>query len=55
MTHERIERVSVWWPASGVRTVYTDVPLDAFIKITEGAPDFERLSHETIRFELGGH
>ena len=46
----RIARLVLWWPASDTHSEYRDVPLDAMIAITEGAPGFERLEHEAIHF-----
>lgn len=33
---ESIESVEVWWPASGTRQRFEDVPLDTAIEIVEG-------------------
>lgn len=32
-----IARVEVWWPASGIRQVLTDVPMDTDVEIVEGS------------------
>ncbi len=37
---ESIESIEVWWPASGTRRTFVDVPLDAAIEIVEGDDRF---------------
>jgi hypothetical protein len=44
-----IVSLEVTWPRSGERAVYTDVPLDAMIRVTEGQAELERLPMKTIR------
>ena len=39
----------VTWPRSGRHTIYTDVPLDVMIRLTEGQAEFERVPMKTIR------
>ena len=36
----RVERLEVYWPASGDTQVFTGVPMDVFLEIEEGDPDF---------------
>jgi len=40
---ERIDRMEVWWPASGVRSVYEDVPTNSLVRVREGADSVEKL------------
>jgi len=47
-----IERVEVWWPASGVRQAVDGVELDTWIEVIEGAAEARVL--ELRRMELGG-
>jgi hypothetical protein len=43
-----IEKIEVYWPVSGQRQVFTDVPVNAMIRITEGHAAFERLDCSAI-------
>jgi len=45
----RIESLEVLWPASGKRTVYRDVPLDAFLLAREDRPTLERIPVTPVR------
>ncbi len=45
-----IERVEIVWPRSGARQVLRDVPLDAFLSVTEGAESFERVELPRLSF-----
>jgi hypothetical protein len=47
----RIVRLEVAWPASGTVDTFTDVPLDAAIRVTEGE-GWERMDYR--RVDLGG-
>ena len=38
---KRIKRIEVWWPASGLRQVFEDVPLDRLVRIREGGQEPE--------------
>ena len=49
----RVERLEVYWPASGDTQVFTGVPMDAFLEIEEGNPDFRVVSPP--RLSLGEH
>jgi VCBS repeat protein/ASPIC/UnbV protein len=42
----RIERLEVVWPTSGERSVFTTVPMDALVRVTEDSAELERLAHE---------
>ena len=37
----RIEELEVFWPASGLTQTFTDLPVNRFIRITEGEPAYE--------------
>ena len=45
-----IERIEVWWPVSKTTQVFENVPLDAVIRVTEGADEFERV--QPLRFSF---
>ncbi len=45
-----IRSLEIWWPATGQRQMVEDVPLDSFIRITEGAAGFERLAPPSFTF-----
>ena len=46
----RIVRLKVRWPVSKTTQVFRDVPLDAMVRITEGAETLERLPLPTFQF-----
>ncbi len=48
---DRIERLEIDWPTSGVKQVFEDVPIDSLIQITEGRQTIETLPLQ--RFQLG--
>ena len=45
-------RLEVWWPSSGTRQEFRDLPMDRFVRIVEGAADYEVLELPCAR--LGG-
>jgi len=47
----RIRELRAWWPASGERQVFTDVPLDAHIEITEGQSRLRLLEIRRVPLE----
>ncbi len=47
---ERIELLEIWWPATGARQVFRDVPADQFIEVTEFETSYRPLERETLRF-----
>ena len=51
-TAERVEELEVWWPASGIRQRFQNLPVDRFIEVTEGASDYKTLERKAIK--LGG-
>ncbi|HVS66296.1 MAG TPA: CRTAC1 family protein [Thermoanaerobaculia bacterium] len=40
---ERISRLEVYWPTSDLAQRFEDVPLDAFVRVTEGSEELELL------------
>jgi hypothetical protein len=46
----RIARLEIRWPRTPEPQVFTEVPLDAFVRATEGAGELERLERERTRF-----
>jgi hypothetical protein len=44
----RIDRLTVWWPASDTRQVFKNVAADGFLRITEGAASLERLDRPAM-------
>jgi hypothetical protein len=46
-----VRSLEVWWPASGTRQAFSEVPLDGFVRITEGRAELERL--HPARIDLG--
>ena len=46
----RIKRLEIFWPTSGERQVFEDVPLDASLRVTEGQADFETLELRSFSF-----
>ena len=45
---ERIERLSVWWPTSGIRQVFEDVTADRFLEIREGSDELVELPRRVV-------
>ena len=45
-----ISKLEVWWPKSGRRQIFTGVPLDRLIQITETESEFQILPMSRIRF-----
>jgi ASPIC and UnbV/FG-GAP-like repeat len=46
----RIAELRVTWPLSGRVQTFTDVPLNARLRVTEDSDELERLPYETLRF-----
>jgi hypothetical protein len=40
----KIDSIEVWWPTSRIQQRFTDVPLDSFIRVTEGDDEFVTLT-----------
>ena len=51
---ECIEEIEVWWPASGIRQKFQNLPVDKFIQVTEGAPDYRILERKAIKLRGEG-
>jgi len=47
---ERIERVEVFWPKTGLTQVVEGVPLDATIRVVEGQPGFRPIDVKRTPF-----
>jgi len=45
-----IERIEITWPASGIRTVLTGVPMDTMIQVVEGEDDGTPVTLTRINF-----
>jgi hypothetical protein len=48
-----VRRLEVRWPDGGTTQVFEDVPLDAWLRVTEGEAGFERLPLTPVRFATG--
>ena len=46
----RIERLDIFWPATGVTQTFTDVPVDRTIHIVEGASEYTTLDLQRLTF-----
>ncbi len=46
-----VRELEVWWPTTGARQIFTDVPVDQFIEITEGVDSIRVV--ERSRIQLG--
>ncbi len=49
----RIARLEIRWPGTPELQVFENPPLDSFLRITEGAPAFERLERGSFRLGSG--
>ena len=47
---EAVRELEVVWPTSGVRQLWEDVPLDAWLRVTEGRTEYEVLPLERASF-----
>ena len=46
----RIERLDIFWPATGVTQSFTDVPVDRTIHIVEGESEYATLDLRRLTF-----
>ncbi len=46
----RVRQLEIWWPATGVRQTFRDLPVDVAIEITEGQESYRTL--ELLPLEL---
>lgn len=46
-----VRSVTITWPVSSTTQTFTDIPIDSYIRITEGADAFERLAIEPMRLK----
>ena len=51
----RIERVEIFWPASGDRQVFEDLAVDRFYEITEGRAEIRALDYRSFDFARAGN
>lgn len=51
----RIERVEIFWPASGDRQVFEDLAVDRFYEITEGRAEIRTLDYRSFDFARAGN
>jgi hypothetical protein len=51
----RIERVEIFWPASGDRQVFEDLAVDRFYEITEGRAEIRTLDYRSFNFARAGN
>ena len=51
-TADAVESLEVYWPTSGIRQIFEDVPLDTALEIREDADDY--VVRDLPRVELGG-
>ena len=47
---QKVDRLEVYWPASGETQAFTGVPMDSFLEIEEGNPGFRVVSPPLLRF-----
>jgi tetratricopeptide (TPR) repeat protein len=47
---EKIDRLEIFWPTSGLVQQFNDVPVDCGIEITEGGSDYRKLSLPSVKF-----
>lgn len=46
-----IKQIEVTWQGPNAKQVFTDVPMNGFVKLTEGQPDFEIMTTHTYKFQ----
>ncbi|TNE65526.1 MAG: CRTAC1 family protein, partial [Bacteroidetes bacterium] len=46
-----IDEISIFWPASKTRQVFQNVPVNQFLRITEGRDDYETLEQKKLVFK----
>jgi tetratricopeptide (TPR) repeat protein len=51
----RIARLEIRWPRTSELQVLENVPIDAFLRVTEGAPAFERFTRAPAPFRAAQH
>ena len=49
---ERIERIEVFWPTTGLSQTFTDVPMDGAIRIVEGQSQYLPVPLKPFRFQI---
>ncbi|MEE9179673.1 MAG: CRTAC1 family protein, partial [Vicinamibacteria bacterium] len=51
----RLERVEIFWPATGDRQVFEDLAVDRFYEITEGRAEIRTLDYRSFDFARAGN
>ena len=50
---QKVESLEVYWPASGIRQVFGDVPFDARLRVIEGEDEYETLDLPAVPLGIG--
>ena len=50
---QRVETLEVYWPVSGIRQVFSDVPFDAHLRVIEGEDEYEVLDLPPVSLGIG--
>ena len=47
----RIERLDIFWPATGITQTFTDLPVDRAIHVVEGERSYSTLALQALTFD----
>ncbi len=50
---QEIESLEVYWPASGIRQVFSDVPFDTHVRVIEGEDEYEVIGLPAVPLGVG--
>ena len=50
---QSVESLEVYWPASGMRQVFSDVPLDTHLRVIEGEDEYEVIGLVSVPLGIG--
>ena len=50
---QKVESLEVYWPASGIRQVFGDVPFDAHLRVIEGDDEYEVIDLPPVPLGIG--
>ena len=50
---QRVESLEVYWPASGMRQVFSDVPFDTHLRVIEGEDEYEVMDLPPVPLGIG--
>ena len=50
---QKVESLEVYWPASGIRQVFSDVPLDTHLRVIEGEDEYEVMDLPAVPLGIG--